>query len=109
MTWVLVVRTNNQSGSSEIWRAFAPSTLSSVTVTATLSQSVVSSMTVVTFSGVNAGGTNGSAAIGAIKSASAGSGAPTASLDMGVHLSPAMRDSVAGGVAMHVTRSSRTQ
>jgi hypothetical protein len=37
LTWVLVVRTNTQSGSSEIWRAFAPSPLSGVSVTATLS------------------------------------------------------------------------
>jgi hypothetical protein len=80
LTWALVVRTNTQSGSSEIWRAFAPSTLSSVSVTATLSQSVVSSITVMSYSGVNAGGTNGSAAIGATKSANAKIGAPTASL-----------------------------
>src|SRR5579863_804470 len=80
LTWVLVVRTNTQSGSSEIWRAFAPSTLSGVSVTATLSQSVVSSITIMSFSGVNAGGTNGSGAIGATKSANANPGAPTASL-----------------------------
>ena len=80
LTWVLVVRTNAQSGSSEIWRAFAPSTLSGVTVTATLSQSVLSSMTVLSFSGVNTAGTNGSGAIGATASANAKSGAPTTSL-----------------------------
>ena len=32
LTWVLVVRTNVQSGTSEIWRAFAPSLLTSVMV-----------------------------------------------------------------------------
>jgi hypothetical protein len=80
LTWVLVLRTNVQSGSSEIWRAFAPSTLSNVSVTATLSQSVVSSMTVISFSGVNTSGTNGSGAIGATKSANSTGGAPTASL-----------------------------
>ena len=80
LTWVLVVRSNGQSGDSEIWRAFAPSPLSNITVTATLSQSVVSSITVVSYTGVNTSGTNGSGAIGATKSSSAGSGAPTATL-----------------------------
>jgi hypothetical protein len=80
LTWVLVDRANAQSGTSEIWRAFAASPVSNVNVTATLSQSVVSSITVVSFIGVNTSGTNGSGAIGATKSASAGSGAPTATL-----------------------------
>ncbi len=80
LTWTLVVRTNAQSGTSEIWRAFATSPLSQVTVTATLSKSVASSMTVLTFSGVNTSGTNGSGAIGATKSASSAKGAPTATL-----------------------------
>ena len=80
LTWVLVVRANGQSGTSEIWRAFAPSPLSGVSVTATLSQSVVSSVTVLSFTGVDTSGTNGSGAIGAIKSASAGSGAPSATV-----------------------------
>ena len=80
LTWTLVERTNGQSGSAEIWRAFATSPLSSVTVTASLSQSVVSSMTVMSFAGVNTAGTNGSQAIGAVGSKSAASGAPTATL-----------------------------
>jgi hypothetical protein len=80
LTWVLVVRTNAQSGSSEIWRAFAIAPLSNVTVTATLSQSVVSSMTVMSFTGVSTSGTNGSGAIGATAGNSAATGAPTASL-----------------------------
>lgn len=80
LTWSLVVRTNAQSGSSEIWRAFAPAALSNVTVTATLSQSVVSSIAVVSFTGADPTGSNGAAAIGATKSASAAKGAPTASL-----------------------------
>ena len=80
LVWVLVVRTNAQSGTSEIWRAFAPSLLSKVTVAATLSQAVVSSITVLSFTGIDPSGTNGSGAIGATKSASAKSGAPTASL-----------------------------
>ncbi|MBB5330926.1 galactose oxidase-like domain-containing protein [Tunturiibacter gelidoferens] len=80
LIWVLVQRTNGQSGSSEIWRAFAATPLSGVTVAATLSQSVISSMTVMSFAGVNTSGTNGSGAIGAVGSKSAASGAPTASL-----------------------------
>ena len=80
LTWALVVRTNTESGSSEIWRAFAGSRLSNVTVTATLSQSVAASMAVKSFSGVDTSGTNGSGAIGAVASGHAASGAPTAHL-----------------------------
>ena len=80
LTWVLVRRTNTQSGTSEIWRAFTASPLSAVTVTATLSQSAASSMTVMSFTGVDPSGTNGSGAIGATASGNASSGAPVASL-----------------------------
>src|SRR5262249_23064246 len=57
-----------------------PPVLTNEAVTATLSQSVVWSMTVMSFSGVDASGTNGSGAIGATGSANAGSGAPSATL-----------------------------
>ena len=80
LTWELVVRTNSQRGTAEVWRAFAPARLTNISVTATLSQAVASSITVISFTGVNTSGTNGSGAIGATGSASAGSGAPTASL-----------------------------
>jgi hypothetical protein len=80
LTWALVVRANAQSGSSEVWRAFAPANLTGATVTATLSQSVVSSITVLSFTGVDTTGTSGSGAIGATKPASAASGTPTATL-----------------------------
>jgi hypothetical protein len=80
LTWQLVRRTNAQSGGSEIWRAFAPTPLSGVTVRATLSQAVASAITVVSFSNVDTSGTNGSGAIGATAGASAASGAPTATL-----------------------------
>jgi hypothetical protein len=80
LTWVLVKRTNVQSGSSEIWRAFAPTTLTSVSVTATLSQSTAGSMTVVSFSNVDTTGTSGSGAIGASVSANSPGGAPSATL-----------------------------
>ena len=80
LTWVLVVRANTEMGTSEIWRAFAPSVLAGVTVTATTSQSVVSSIVVTSFTGADPSGTNGSGAIGAVAARSAASGAPTASL-----------------------------
>jgi hypothetical protein len=80
LTWVLVARTNAQRGSTEIWRAFAPATLTNVAVTATIAQPTVSSIVVVTFTGVDTSGTNGSGAIGATKSASAATGGPTATL-----------------------------
>ena len=80
LNWVLVRRTNVQSGTAEIWRAFAPSVLTNVTATATLSQSVVCSMTVMSFAGVETSGTNGSGAIGATGTGNAASGAPSATL-----------------------------
>ena len=80
LNWVLVRRTNVQSGTSEIWRAFAPTLLSSVTVTATISQNVACSLTVMSFAGVDATGTNGSGAIGATAGSNSSRGAPTASL-----------------------------
>jgi hypothetical protein len=80
LSWTLVKRTNAQAGTAEIWRAFATSPLSNVNVTATLSQSVSSSITVMSFSGVDTSGTNGSGAIGATGSGNSGSGAPAASL-----------------------------
>ena len=80
LTWVLVRRTNTQLGTAEIWRAFAASPLSGVTVTATLSQTVCSSMTVMSFTGVDTSGTNGSGAIGATGTGNLNPGLPTASL-----------------------------
>jgi outer membrane biosynthesis protein TonB len=80
LQWVLVARTNVQGGTSEIWRALATSPLSNVMVSATLSQSVASSITLMSFKGVDTTGTNGSGAIGAIGSGNASVGLPTASL-----------------------------
>ena len=80
LNWNLVVRTNTQLGTSEIWRALAPTALNNVSVTANLSQKVVSSITVMTFAGVDTSGTNGSGAVGAVASANASSGAPSVSL-----------------------------
>jgi len=80
LTWQLVVRTNVQRGTSEIWRAFASAPLSNVSVTATLSQSTSASVTVVSLKGVDPSGTNGAGAIGVTRSANANPGAPTATL-----------------------------
>jgi beta-lactam-binding protein with PASTA domain len=80
LTWTLVRRTATQRGDSEVWRAFAAGVLSNVTVTATLAQSAVASITVVSFKGADPSGTNGSGAIGATNSASGSTGAPTASI-----------------------------
>ena len=80
LTWQLVVRTNIESGTSEIWRAFAPALLQNVSVTARLSQSVVSSMTVVSYSGIKSSGSYGSGAIGATAGGHAQRGAPIAQL-----------------------------
>jgi hypothetical protein len=80
LTWTLVQRTNVRGGTAEIWRAFAAAKQTSITVTATISQSVVSSMSVVSFENVDTTGSNGAAAIGATASANAASGAPAASL-----------------------------
>lgn len=80
LTWALVGRTNLQKGTAEIWRAFSPSALSNVVVTANLSSSVLSSLTVMSFTGADPGGSNGAGAIGATASTSGSSGVPTASL-----------------------------
>lgn len=71
LTWTLVKRTNAQSGTAEIWSATTSSQVSGMTVTATLSESVVSSMTILGFP---------SGSIGATGSGNASSGAPAASL-----------------------------
>jgi hypothetical protein len=80
LTWILVLRTNTQKGDAEIWRGFAPAVLNNVTVTATLSNSVASTITVMSFTGADTSGINGSGAIGATKSANAATGSPTANL-----------------------------
>src|SRR4051812_4689994 len=80
LTWTLVSRANAEAGTAEIWRAFAPARLTGVSITATISRSVLSSITVMSFTGADTSGTNGSGAIGAVASKSAATGAPTASL-----------------------------
>jgi len=53
LSWTLVQRTNTQGETAEIWCAFTPLPLSQVNVTATLSQTVTSSITVMTFTGID--------------------------------------------------------
>jgi hypothetical protein len=80
LTWVLAHRANAQPGTAEIWRAFAPAILHNVSVSATLSNGVTSSITVSTFSGVATTGSYGAGAIGATSSGYAPSGQPHAKL-----------------------------
>ena len=80
LTWVCLVRTNVQEGTSEIWRAFAPAELKSITVTASLSQNVASMITVQTYTGVAVSGSYGSGAIGAFGNAHSAKGAAATSL-----------------------------
>jgi hypothetical protein len=80
LTWQLVVRANAQRGTAEIWRAYAPDALADVTVTAKLSQSVDSLLTVLALTGVDTSGVNGSGAIGSTAARSAASGAPSVTL-----------------------------
>jgi O-glycosyl hydrolase len=82
LTWVLVQRTNTRRGTAEIWRAFASTPKTNMSVTATLAQSAAGLLQVVTFTGVDTTGTNGSGAIGAKASGSKAppNAPPTASL-----------------------------
>jgi RHS repeat-associated protein len=77
LTWTLVQRSNLHGGTAEVWRAFAPSVLTSVSITAEVrnipGSSVDMSLTVVSFMGADATGSNGSGAIGATATASTAS------------------------------------
>jgi hypothetical protein len=80
LTWVLVRRTNVQRGTAEIWRAFAATPLNGVSVTARLSKKAASSITVMSFTGIDTSGIAGSGAIGATGTGNGNPGAPTATL-----------------------------
>jgi hypothetical protein len=74
LSWVLAERSNASGGTAEIWRAFAPTALNNVSVTAVPANPNVSSdvvLTVASFIGADTTGTNGSGAIGAVVQASA--------------------------------------
>jgi hypothetical protein len=80
LTWTLVVRANARRGGTEIWRAFAATPVTSVSVTATIAQPAKASVGVVSFTGVDTSGTNGSGAIGATRAAGAANSAPDTSV-----------------------------
>jgi hypothetical protein len=74
LTWTLRKRQNTQAGTAEIWQAVAAGPLAGVIVTATRSSGAwQGSITVAAFK-------NADTALGATGGASAGSGAPTATL-----------------------------
>jgi len=73
LTWTLVRRTNTQAGTSEVWRAFAASGLSNVTVQSVpLQANYDQSLTVVALTGASG--------VGASNGANAASGAPSVTL-----------------------------
>jgi chitodextrinase len=75
LTWRLRQRTNAQAGTAEIWQAVAPNVLTNASVKATRSSgSYVGSITVTTFVGAS------TTVDGAVVSASAATGAPSATL-----------------------------
>jgi fibronectin type 3 domain-containing protein len=74
LTWTLRKRMNTQYGTAEIWTAPAAAKLSKVTVKASRSGSYRSSLVVAAFKGASL------TTIGAVGGASAGSGAPTATV-----------------------------
>ena len=90
LTWTLVQRTNTQRGTAEIWRAFASSVQNGISITASFESlpggMLIAgapgdmTMTVATFAGIDATGSNGAGAIGAIATANSGAGAPSATL-----------------------------
>src|SRR5262249_37564460 len=80
LNWVLVKRANGQAGTAEIWRTFSPLIQTNLTVTATLSSSATATLNVMSMTGTDPSGTDGSGAIGASAGASAPSGAPSVSL-----------------------------
>ncbi|HEY5877444.1 MAG TPA: Ig-like domain-containing protein [Nakamurella sp.] len=75
LTWTLRQRSNAQRGTSEVWQAVAPTTVSNVVVTATRGNgSYVGSMVVTAFTGAD------TSVNGATVAAAGRSGAPTATL-----------------------------
>ncbi len=75
LEWSRISRASGADGSVEIWRAFATQTLTNAAVTASLSASAVSSMTVLSFAGVDP-----TTPIGVVRSKSASRGAASDTL-----------------------------
>lgn len=83
LTWALVASsTNSTNARVEVWRALATNVFSG-TVTASLSGSAKATIVVSAFSGVHPGGTNGSAAIGAVGTAFGNSVSPSLTISTG--------------------------
>src|SRR6185312_7915826 len=74
LTWKLRPRTNAQAGTAEIWQAAAPTTLTNLVVTATRKSSAQGAMSVVALTGAD------TAALGAVGTANARTGAPRVTL-----------------------------
>jgi uncharacterized protein (TIGR03437 family) len=79
LRWALAGRSNKQSGTAEIWYAFATQKLSAANFSANIAQKSTGQITVVAFSNVDTG-SSGAAALGGVVSSSAASGAPWAPL-----------------------------
>lgn len=83
LTWTKVVSQGAHGyGGAEIWRAFAPTTVSnaSVTVTPSPTSGCTMTITIMSFTGVDATSTDGSSAIGSTSSATGTTGKPSTSL-----------------------------
>lgn len=80
LTWTRVISTDNRPGAAEIWRAMPAGTVSNLSVQATFSKAVLGQITVVAFTGADTTGTNGSGAIGALKSVNGPAGSQTATV-----------------------------
>jgi hypothetical protein len=81
LTWVNAGRANTNSGSVELWRAFAPVPLAQFSVVMNFSASTKScNYLIVGLIGADITGTNGSGAIGALNTAAINASAPTVSL-----------------------------
>lgn len=77
LTWEKISAGAGGVTAVETWRAFATSTISSQTITATISQSDRAIIVVSAYSGTNSAGTNGSGAIGIYSNATGSSTSPS--------------------------------
>jgi hypothetical protein len=78
LSWTRAARSAVQRGDAEVWYAFAPTARASMTVTAALSQGVVSSITVAGFTG--AGNSLAGAAVATTNKATGLAGDPSATI-----------------------------
>lgn len=113
LTWTNVARANTQSGSVELWRAFAPTPITNQTITATFSANVVSANSLVMgIVGADIS-TPGVSAIGATQTASGTSSTPTVSvtttrdrsLVVGIWNNPSQNSSTTAGTNQTILRA----